>query len=234
MTGTFLCHHHDAEEIDLIAAAIKAHANEFRKKDDLAYPQQRLAREIQDQQKRDGFITGFAATSGPIGPSDLVMPCGPNGPAGPDPPLQNAWLDDGEKLPVIGEMAASHGLTAQQITAKPSRQREQPAPEPNPLGLRTRSEAAARLRMSLKTFDAHVDAGAIRYVLVGRGTVRQRKMFTDPDFDEFVANQTRKDVPLPCLSAKTRAHRIGNTISNGEVVAFSARPRKPTNAKPKR
>jgi hypothetical protein len=105
---------------------------------------------------------------------------------------------------------------------------------PNPLGLRTRREAAARLRMSPKTFDAHVEAGAIRYVLVGRGTVRQRRMFTDRDLDEFVANQTRKDVPLPCLSAKTRAHPIGTTISNGEVVAFSARPRKPASAKPKR
>jgi hypothetical protein len=145
MTGTFLCHHHDAEEIDLIAAAIKAHANEFRKTDDLAYPQQRLAREIQDQQNRDGFITGFAATSGPIGPCDLVMPCGPNGPAGPDPPLQNAWLDDGEKLPVIGEMAASHGLgTQQEIRAKP---------RPMVKSMRTRRKLSEREASTYKSIE---------------------------------------------------------------------------------
>jgi hypothetical protein len=49
--------------------------------------------------------------------------------------------------------------------------------------LRTPEEAAARLRRSIKTLFAHVDAGQLRYVVVGQGRKCPRKMFTDSDLD---------------------------------------------------
>ena len=104
--------------------------------------------------------------------------------------------------------------------------------EPMP-GLRTKREAADRLRCSEKTVDAYVEAGELRYVLVGRGTRRQRKMFTDGDIADLLASRTRKAAP-PCPFTKTRARHIGSSTSNGEVVAFSAQPRPRPGAKLKR
>ena len=50
-------------------------------------------------------------------------------------------------------------------------------------GLRTPAEAAARLGCSIKTLNGHVAAGALKYVIIGHGTKRPRKMFTDADLD---------------------------------------------------
>jgi excisionase family DNA binding protein len=69
--------------------------------------------------------------------------------------------------------------------------------------LRTPQEAAARLRCSQRTLRAHVRAGALRYVIIGRGTKRPRRGFTDADLDEFIERQTRRDAP--CLSTGRRA-----------------------------
>ena len=65
-----------------------------------------------------------------------------------------------------------------------------------PDGLLTASEAAVKLRCSVKTLNGYVAAGALKYVAIGHGTKRPRKMFTDADLDQFIANQTRKDVPM--------------------------------------
>jgi hypothetical protein len=120
--------------------------------------------------------------------------------------------------------------TQQEIKPKPSqRKRREPAPEINPLGLRTRREAAARLRCSVKTVDAHVDAGALRYVLIGHGIARQRKMFTDADLDQFLANQTRTTAPCPSIS--TPALNSTNTSSKSVVVAFTDRRKRPRGGK---
>lgn len=99
-------------------------------------------------------------------------------------------------------------------------------------GLRTKAEAAAKLGVSVRTLHAHVAAGALRYVSIGKGTKRMRRMFTDADLDAFIANQTRKD--LPCPSVATRARRSGSIDSKSEVVSFSEVQRRRRSAKPKR
>jgi hypothetical protein len=109
-------------------------------------------------------------------------------------------------------------------------QRQRP-PRP-PDGLLTASEAAAKLRCSIKTLNGHVDAGDLKYVIVGHGTKRPRKMFTDPDLNQFIAAQTR-EAP-PCPSTASRARHSGTSISSGEVVAFTARPKSPPGGKPKK
>src|SRR5262245_21505280 len=90
---------------------------------------------------------------------------------------------------------------------------------PVPGGLLTTGQAAAKLGISTKTLSGHVASGALRYVIIGHGTRRPRKMFTDVDLSEFIQAQTRKDAP--CLSDATRAHRSGSIDSKSEVVAFS-------------
>jgi hypothetical protein len=112
------------------------------------------------------------------------------------------------------------------------RRQWQRKPSP-PDGLLTADEAAARLRCSVKTLNGYIASGAIRYVAIGHGTKRPRKMFTAADLDDFVANQTRKDFPA-CQSAATRARPTGNTTFRSEVIAFSARPSARTSVKPKR
>jgi hypothetical protein len=115
---------------------------------------------------------------------------------------------------------------------KPSlRTRAKPPPPPD--GLRTPDEAARKLRCSVKTLNAHVAAGDLRYVIIGKGTKRPRRMFTDADLDAFIANQTRKDSPA-CRSIASRVRRSGTSNSESEVIAFTAQPRPRTSAKPKK
>jgi|ERR1700722_15255312 hypothetical protein len=87
--------------------------------------------------------------------------------------------------------------------------------------LRTPQEAAAKLRCSLKTLRAHVRSGALKYVIIGRGTKRPRYMLTDADIDEFILNRTVRN-PQPCLSTDRKARRSTSSISGGEVIAFTA------------
>jgi hypothetical protein len=113
----------------------------------------------------------------------------------------------------------------------PARKRK-PVRAPDPNDLLTKQEAASRLRCSIKTLDAHVAAGTLRYVEVGRGSKRSRKMFSPPDLDEFIAAQTRKASPV-CLSPVTRARHTGASTFRSEVVAFSARRNARPGGKPK-
>jgi hypothetical protein len=109
-----------------------------------------------------------------------------------------------------------------------------PAPSPPPDGLRTPAEAARKLRCSVKTLNAHVAAGALRYVDIGRGRKRARKMFTDSDLNEFIANQSRKDVPCPSTRTETVVRRISISTSKCEVIGFTARRNARRAAKPKK
>jgi excisionase family DNA binding protein len=105
--------------------------------------------------------------------------------------------------------------------------------EPPVNALRTPREAAARLRCSVKTLHEHVAAGRLRYVAIGQGRKRPRKMFTDSDLDAFIENSTRKEVN--CLSTRTTSGPVSTaTISKSTVIAFSARPKRQPNVKPKR
>jgi hypothetical protein len=110
----------------------------------------------------------------------------------------------------------------------PRRRRRRTAP---PQGLRTLQEGADKLGCSVKTLKGHLASGALRYVAIGHGTKRPRKMLTDADLDAFIANQTRKDVPCPSIAP--RARPTGNLTSGGEVIAFTAQPRPRPAAKPK-
>jgi hypothetical protein len=109
------------------------------------------------------------------------------------------------------------------------RERKPRAVAPN--GLMTMGEAAARLGFSVKTLQGHIASGALRYVVVGHGSKRPRKMFTDADIQDFIANQSRKDIP--CLSTASRARRTGISTSRCEVIAFTAQPRPQRAVKPK-
>jgi hypothetical protein len=113
------------------------------------------------------------------------------------------------------------------------RSRRQHKPRiPPPDGLKTAAEAAAKLGCSVKTLHAHVDAGDLHYVIVGKGKKRMRRMFNDADLDEFITNQTRKDSPCPSIASRGR--RSSTTISGGEVVAFTALRKRPRDAKPRK
>lgn len=68
---------------------------------------------------------------------------------------------------------------------------------PTPDGLRTMRKAAARLGCSVKTLAGHIAAGALRYVVVGHGTKRRRKMLTDAELAEFIES---KPQGLPSMS----------------------------------
>jgi hypothetical protein len=107
-------------------------------------------------------------------------------------------------------------------TEEPARKRRERTVRPRPLdGLLTIDEAAWRLRCSVKTLNGYVASGALRYVAIGHGSKRPRKMFTAADLDDFIVNQT-KDAPA-CQSSRTPVRLSGGSTSRSEVIAFSAR-----------
>jgi hypothetical protein len=136
-----------------------------------------------------------------------------------------AWRDP-VKLALIERFASTYYRTA---TSRRKRTATRIRP---PDGLRTRAEAAAKLRISVKTLDEHVASGALRYVALGHGKTRPRRMFTDADLDEFISNQTRRD--FPCLSIARGARRSGNSTSGSGVIAFTGLRRPRPSAKPKK
>jgi hypothetical protein len=101
-------------------------------------------------------------------------------------------------------------------------------------GLKSAAQAAAKLGCSIKTLNGHVASGALRYVDIGHGKRRPRRMFTDADLDEFIANQSRKDVPCPSTRTETAARRISTSTSKCEVIGFTARRDARRGVKPKK
>jgi hypothetical protein len=118
--------------------------------------------------------------------------------------------------------------------AKPARKPRKDMRAAPPHGPYTPAEAARKLRFSLKTLAGHVRSGALRYVQIGHGRKRRRMMFTDADIDEFIANQTRKDVPCPSTRTETVVRRISTSTSKCEVIGFTARRNAQRGVKPKR
>ena len=122
---------------------------------------------------------------------------------------------------------------ALRLDATPAQPRRQHKPrEPVPDGLKTAKQAAAKLGCSIKTLKGHVDTGALRYVPMGHGKKRLRRMYNDADLDEFIANQTRKDTPCPSIAS--RARHTGTSNSESKIIAFTAAPKPRPGAKPKR
>src|SRR5690348_8969127 len=97
--------------------------------------------------------------------------------------------------------------------------------------LKTPAEAAAVLHCSRKTLTGHVRAGDLRYVIVGLGKKRPRRMFTVEDIQEFIERQTRRDTP--CRSIGPRARHTTNSTLKSEVIAFTALRSARANGKPR-
>ena len=116
------------------------------------------------------------------------------------------------------------------VKAAPGRQEKASLPPPD--GLRTPAEAARKLRCSVKTLNAHVASGALRYVVIGHGKTRMRRMFSDADLNEFIANKTRK--VTPCPSTAGRARPTGISTFTGEVIDFTGPRKPPRDAKPRK
>lgn len=87
--------------------------------------------------------------------------------------------------------------------------------------LLTPDEVAKRLPCSRKTLAGHVSRDDIRYVIIGHGSKRPRRMFTDADVEEFIERQTRRDVPL-CQPIVRTIRRSAASISKGEAIGFMA------------
>jgi len=145
------------------------------------------------------------------------------------------WSRDARNKEVAANLQHINDLCRDGEAYRAERQSRAPRkPSKPPDGLRTKPEAAAKLGCSIKTLNGHVASGALRYVVIGHGTKRPRIRFTDADLDEFIANQTRKDVACPPTSPKTVARRISTTTSKCEVIGFTARRNARRAAKPKK
>ena len=166
----------------------------------------------------------------------VVPPCGPDNCIVELPDGRRFWVslppEVRAQLPHAARLEDAHKLPRLTFSgAAKQRSRRQRKLSP-PDGLLTRAQAATKLNCSLRTFDGHVASGALRYVAIGHGLKRPRKMFTDVDLNEFIANQTRKDVPCP--STASRARRSGTSTSGGEVIAFTGLRRPRRGAKPRK
>src|SRR5262249_277092 len=82
-----------------------------------------------------------------------------------------------------GCMPLCHEVIKGSMGGPRPRKLRQPRQSP-PGGLLTAAQAAAKLGISVKTLNGHVASGALRYVAIGHGTKRPRKMFTDADINE--------------------------------------------------
>jgi Helix-turn-helix domain len=88
-------------------------------------------------------------------------------------------------------------------------------------------EAAAKLGVSIKTLLGHVRDGSLRYVNISRGDKRPRYAFAESDLDEFEQARRWRNENVqgaPWRSTGPKKVRTTNSISNAEVIAFTARP----------
>ena len=73
--------------------------------------------------------------------------------------------------------------------------------------LRTPKEAAERLQTSVEQLTGFVRDGELKYVNLGRGKKRPRRMFTDEDLDEFIERRKRREVSeLLCRSTNQQSN----------------------------
>jgi excisionase family DNA binding protein len=81
--------------------------------------------------------------------------------------------------------------------------------------LRTPKEVAAQLGCSLRTLRVHVQSGALRYINVGNGKKRERRMFAESDVDAFIYQQSRKKTSDTPLNATHRNSTGTNWVPTG-------------------
>jgi excisionase family DNA binding protein len=97
--------------------------------------------------------------------------------------------------------------------------------------LRSPKDAARLLGVSVKTLNGFVRDGEIRYIDVGRGKKKIRRVFSDQDIDEFKERRARREVP--CQSTSTKTARSTTMISNPNAVGFTALRDARTDVKPR-
>jgi Helix-turn-helix domain len=139
---------------------------------------------------------------------------------------------DRENEAFLAQWRTEHPPEVDQSAETPARHRKPVLPVPD--GLMTEAEAAGRLRCSLKTVRKHMHGGALRYVSIGLGEKRKRRMIAQSDLNEFIRNQTRTESSQECLSTGTSARRIGSSIFKSELIGFTARRKARLAAKLKR
>ena len=98
--------------------------------------------------------------------------------------------------------------------------------------LLTPGQAAQSLDICMKTLFGHVRDGALRYINVGRGSKKPRRMFDPIDLADF--RQSRKRIEAPCRFIGRKPRPSTNTTSKCEVVAFTALQSPRADGKPKR
>ena len=176
-------------------------------------------------------LLGPTGLAGPQGIRGGARPFGANGPTGTSDgsgPLGSFRVTGPPATFAGGESFIVKAGRWGPVTRKQRKPRQAPSD-----GLKTAAQAAAKLGCSIKTLKGHIKAGELKYVALGSGRVRRRRMFTDADLDEFIANQTRKDQPA-CPSSRTPARHSGASTSNAKVIAFTAQPKPGHGGKRKR
>jgi hypothetical protein len=137
------------------------------------------------------------------------------------------------KMVAAGLLDPDYIVEDGQLRIRGGLRRRKPVPPAGPGGLKTMAEVAIKLGCSIKTVKNHVDSGMLKHVDIGRGSKRPSRRFIDSDIAEFIANQTRKDVPA-CPSTRILARRTGSSISSAEVIDFTAPRRQQPNEKPRK
>ena len=98
--------------------------------------------------------------------------------------------------------------------------------------LLTPRQAAARLNCSQKTLTSHVKDGNLRYVNIGLGSKKPRRMFTDADISDFITRRTQRDAP--CQFSNLKARRSTTSIFKSSGRGFMALRAAKADAKRKR
>jgi hypothetical protein len=101
-----------------------------------------------------------------------------------------------------------------------SRPQDDDHEEDRPL-LMSMAKAARRLDICSSTLQAHVAAGDIPYVLIGRRT----KKFRPEDLELFIEHRRRQEVPCPSTSRR-ESRTITTTSSSGAYDFMAARARR--------
>lgn len=81
-------------------------------------------------------------------------------------------------------------------------------------------QAAAALGISVDTLRALISAGELRFIDVGNGKKRIRRMFDPSDLAQFCERRRRVQ---SCPSTNRKARKSTSSTSNGAVIGFRAR-----------
>jgi hypothetical protein len=146
--------------------------------------------------------------------------------------LVDAEMDGEARAKSSGQLAARTRMQSE-VQAQPQSEARPKVRQRAPDGLKTLAEGAAKLGCSVKTVKGYIASGALRYIAMGHGSKRQRRMLADADLEDFIAARSRRDSPA-CQSIKVHARRSGTSTSSSEVIAFSARRSARLGARPKR